>query len=331
MRIRRTLALASVVGLSLVGTASPAPAQKSATPPKLATRCYAQDMAVPATYAELETLATRWMGTCVAAGRERKLVSGSASLRAVWGKVEHLAGSGKSARVTADFGWKDLGGSWGVERVTFATSVERPAASPAMPPSPSASPPPRSLPPTLLPDEALPASLEPELRVALVRVRAAIDQVAGTSPILSKDQAHRLRCQLTKLADPKTDDRQVSGIGACGVIGLSTSASQCSERTDLRIKAIVKTTADLDRQELWFMHHLRPEIVNASRRLFLGDSPAAVVRSLGQIDADKSDAVLRLRKMGERTQGFLPVPHYRAINDWIAKEQRDPSSINACR
>lgn len=326
MLVRRIVLAASLVGLSVVGSASPttAQAQGSAGPPRLAARCYAQDLTVGATYAPFEEQTKKWIATCVSAGREQELVSGNASLKAVYENVKHL--SGRTARVTTDFGMMNLGaGSWGVKSVTFKTGVKAPAA-PVSTPTPA----PAARPKTLMPDEALPAGLEEELKVALVRVRAAIDEDAGTTRVLSKTNANRLRCKIQKLADPKTDDRQVSWLGICGGAGNAFSASKCSEYVDMKIKAEVKSVADLDRKEWWFLHHLRPDIVNASRSLFAGDSLGSVMRRLESIEGDKNYATGGLFKIGDRSQGFKGAPHYLFINDWLTKEQRDAKSVNSC-
>lgn len=319
MSIRKAAVALSVLGVSLAFAPS-APA--AGGPPRLVPRCYAQDLSVSASYGDFEKQATKWIGTCVAANREHQLVEGNASLRAVYNDVKHLAGTGKSAHVTTDFGFKDLGGGqWGVSSVTFATPVKAPAA-PAAPTS--------TYQPMLDQDQKLPASLEPELRVALVRVRAAIDEDGGR--VLPKKQADRLRCQIAKLADPKVDDRQISWAGACGVVINTMSASQCSDMTAARVKEKVHTKADLDRQELWFVHHLRPSLVNISRRLLAGSwNNTSAMQFLRDLDADYSRAPHDLERMRERTQGFHGVDQYVAINDWIADAQRDSQDINACR
>jgi len=327
MSIRKAAVALSVLGLSFAFAESSAPA--AGGPPRLVPRCYAQDLTV-SSYGDFEKQATKWIGTCVAANREHQLVEGNASLHAVYDNVKHLAGTGKSAHVTTDFGFKDLGGgNWGVNSVTFATTVKAPAATPAPAPTPAPTPS-NGYKPMLMPDEKLPASLEPELRVALVRVRAAIDEDGGK--ILTKAQGDRLRCQLTKLADPKTDDRQVSWAGACGVIFNTQSASQCNDLVDAKVKAVVHGKADLDRQELWFVHHLRPELVNISRRLLAGSwNTTSAMQFLRDLDLDYLRTVHGLERMRERTQGFHGVDEYVAINDWIADAQRDSHDINSCR
>src|SRR5262245_13931788 len=101
MSIRKCILVASVLGVSLA-----APASGASGPPRLVPRCYAQDLTVSASYDQFESQATKWMGTCVAANREKKLVEGNASLHAVWNDVKHLSGTGKTVHVTTDFGWK---------------------------------------------------------------------------------------------------------------------------------------------------------------------------------------------------------------------------------
>jgi hypothetical protein len=320
MLARRIALTLSVASLSLVGVG--AEAQGAGGPPKLAARCYAHDLSVSSTYEPFEAQAKKWIATCVSTGREQKLVGGNASLRAVYENVKHL--SGRTTRVTTDFGMMSFGGgNWGVQTVTFKTDVKAPAA-------PAPTPPSKPTPTILRGDEKLPAALDDELKIALVRVRAAIDEDGGR--MLPKKQADRLRCELTKLADPRADDRYISWVNAC--IGGQTnamSASHCNDRSDLEIKAKVKSVSDLDQKELWFMHYLRPDIVNASRSLFAGQPLASVLYRLKYIDGDMNDAVHGLRLMGERTQGFLAAPHYLQLNDWIAKEQRDSNGIYACK
>lgn len=120
-------------------------------------------------------------------------------------------------------------------------------------------------------------------------------------------------------------------MGACGGAGLAFSATQCSERVDRQIKEQVRSKADLDQKPFWFVHYLRPAIVNTSRKLFAGQSVASALSGLKFVDADMFEGIHGLRRMGERTQGFLAAPHYLHLNDWIAKEQRDASSIYSCR
>lgn len=332
MLARRIVLAASVIGLSLAGAASPAPAhaQGPAGPPRLVARCYAQDLAVSSSFAPFEAQAKKWIATCVSAGREEKLVAGNASLRSVYDNVKHLAG--KNTRVTTDFGFKNLGGgSFGVETVTFKTDVKAPA--PPAPPAPTPATSPYASSTILDVADPLPANLEDELKVALVRVRAAIDEDAGAGKNrqLAPAQANRLRCQLTKLANPKMDDREISWAAACGELVPTYTATQCAQTKDLRVKDEVKSKADLDTKDLWFLYHLRPEIVNVSRRLFAGHGVKTAASVLNMVDSDRYAAVHGLRRMGERTQGFLAAPHYLHLNDWVSKEQDDPNSVYSCR
>jgi hypothetical protein len=93
----------------------------------------------------------------------------------------------------------------------------------------------------------------------------------------------------------------------------------------------VKSVSEIDQKGFWFVHYLRPEIVNASRSLFAGQPLASVLYRLKFTDGDMFEAVHGFRLMSERTQGFLAAPHYLHLNDWIAKEQRDSSGIYSCK
>lgn len=179
----------------------------------------------------------------------------------------------------------------------------------------------------------LPANLQKEFEVALIRVRAAVDEDAGAGKKrqLTQAQTDRLRCKLHKLADPTTDDREISWSAACGDVVRTDSATQCNTTKDLRVKAEVKSKADIDRKDLRFVYHLRPEIVNVSRRLFRGHGVAAAIGQLSFSDLDRSRSISQLRLMSERTQGFLAAPHYLHLNDWVAKEQRESNSLYVCR
>src|SRR5512141_1029306 len=128
-RVRRRALVAGMGALlaserSLTMTyVSPLGQATTAWPPRLVARCYELSLTVPGSYSELEATVERWIATCVQsrspagapAHRERELVRGNPTLRAVWEKVKDARG--KKVTIKADWVW----GRFREEAVKFST------------------------------------------------------------------------------------------------------------------------------------------------------------------------------------------------------------------
>jgi hypothetical protein len=110
-----------------------------AEPQTLVPRCYARVLKIPASYQDFEQMVRQWIATCVqseadpsgyAAHRERKLVTGNATLVDIWQRILRFR-VGQDATIKAEYVW----GPSRVESIRFTTT-----ALPPPPPKPAPSP-----------------------------------------------------------------------------------------------------------------------------------------------------------------------------------------------
>jgi hypothetical protein len=171
--------------LSEPGTAVP-------WPPRLVARCYELRLVVPGTYEELEAAVERWIATCVQsrtivggapAHRERVLVRGNPTLRAVWERIRD--GKGKTLSIRAEYVW----GRNREEAIRFSA----PTAVFTFPPEDV----------TVGPADTVDRIVKRALEVLPDAGRLGVP--------LSSHQVSRIRCWLQMLRNTGTDDRFLTG------------------------------------------------------------------------------------------------------------------------
>jgi hypothetical protein len=103
----------------------------SGKPVRLVARAYKQTLRTPATYEAFEALLEKWIATVVTSRtigrdgnpmhRERGLVKGNPSAKAVWKKIQHLAGKSTEVRAAYEFDENTR-----VTKITFTSPLPAP-------------------------------------------------------------------------------------------------------------------------------------------------------------------------------------------------------------